>query len=328
MARIAVDAMGGDHAPAEVVWGAIAAARAGHQITLVGDEARLRPVLAETGADLTIVPASEVIEMDDDPAKAIRDKRDASVAVAARQVAEGKADGFVSAGSTGAAMAAAAFILGRLPGVGRPAIASLFPSRVVLLDSGANVSCRPEDLGQFAVMGCALARIHFGIESPRVGLVNIGEEANKGREQEKETFRLLEGMPGIDFVGNVEGRDLAADRADVFVTDGFTGNVILKTAEGASRLTLRITLEALSRPGLEEAVGTLAPAIDELRRRLDPDNTGGGHLVGVEGIVVIAHGSSSRVAVASAIDLAVKGADGDLPRRISEGLAQVAALAE
>ncbi len=322
MARIAVDAMGGDHAPTEVVWGAIAAARAGHHIILVGDEARLAAVLSEAGADLPVVAASEVIEMGDDPAKAIRDKRDASVAVAARLVARGAADGFLSAGSTGAAMAAAAFILGRLPGVSRPAIASLFPSRVVLLDSGANVTCRPEDLARFAVMGSALARIHFGTESPRVGLVNIGEEANKGREQEKETFRLLERMPGIEFVGNVEGRDLASGRAEVFVTDGFTGNAILKTAEGASRFTLRLIVEAISRPELKEAAVALEPAIAELRKRLDPDNTGGGHLLGVKGVAVIAHGSSSRVAIASAIGLAAEGADGDLPQRISEGLAR------
>jgi glycerol-3-phosphate acyltransferase PlsX len=326
MARIAVDAMGGDHAPTEVVWGAIAAAGAGQHLILVGDEARLRPVLADAGADLPVVAASEVIEMGDDAAKAIRDKRDASVAVAARLVAEGEADGFVSAGSTGAAMAAAAFILGRLPGVGRPAIASIFPSRVVLVDSGANVSCRPEDLARFAVMGSALARIHFDVATPRVGLVNIGEEPNKGRDLEKETYRLLERTPGIDFVGNVEGRDLDADRAEVFVTDGFTGNVILKAAEGASRLTFRLAAEAMADPALEEAVAALQPAIAGLRRRLDPERTGGGHLLGVDGVAVIAHGSSTRVAIASAIGLAAEGADGDLPRRISEGLARAGEL--
>jgi glycerol-3-phosphate acyltransferase PlsX len=326
MARIAVDAMGGDHAPTEVVWGAIAAAGAGHHLILVGDVERLRPVLADAGADIPVVSASEVIEMGDDAARAIRDKRDASVAVAARLVAEGEADGFVSAGSTGAAMAAAAFILGRLPGVGRPAIASIFPSRVVLLDSGANVSCRPEDLARFAVMGSALARIHFDVATPRVGLVNIGEEANKGRELEKETYRLLERTPGIDFVGNVEGRDLDADRAEVFVTDGFTGNVILKAAEGASRLTFRLAAEAMADPALEEAVAALQPAITGLRQRLDPDRTGGAHLLGVDGVAVIAHGSSTRVAVASAIGLAAEGADGDLPRRISEGLARAGEL--
>ncbi len=326
MARIAVDAMGGDHAPTEVVWGAIAAAGAGQHLILVGDEARLRPVLADADADLPVVAASEVIEMGDDAAKAIRDKRDASVAVAARLVAEGEADGFVSAGSTGAAMAAAAFILGRLPGVGRPAIASIFPSRVVLVDSGANVSCRPEDLVRFAVMGSALARIHFDVATPRVGLVNIGEEPNKGRDLEKETYRLLERTPGIDFVGNVEGRDLDADRAEVFVTDGFTGNVILKAAEGASRLTFRLAAEAMADPALEEAVAALQPAIAGLRQRLDPERTGGGHLLGVDGVAVIAHGSSTRVAIASAIGLAAEGADGDLPRRISEGLARVGEL--
>jgi len=327
MSRIAVDAMGGDHAPAEVVWGAVAAARAGHTVSLVGDEERIRSVLDEAEADLEIVPASQVIEMADDAAKAIRDKRDASVAVAARLVADGEADGFVSAGSTGAAMAAAALIMGRLPGVTRPAIASLFPNHTVILDSGANVNCRPEDLGQFAVMGSALAQIHFGIESPRVGLVNIGEERGKGRDLEKETYRLLEQMPGINFIGNIEGRDLATDRAEVFVTDGYTGNVIIKTAEGASRLTLSLTLEAISDPGLQEAVAALGPSIAGLRHRLDPENTGGGHLLGVDGVAVIAHGSSSRVAIVSAITLAAEGIEGDLPNRISDGLARAAALA-
>ena len=226
MSVIAVDAMGGDRAPEEIVHGAVAASGNGTEIILVGDARRIEKLLAEAGADLPVQHATEVIEMADDPARAIRDKKDSSISVAARLVAEGSASGMVSAGSTGAALAAAAFIIGRLPGVGRPAIASLLPNNKMVLDAGANLSCTPEHLAQFAIMGSALAQIHYHVDPPRVGLINIGEERGKGRDLDKAAYELLAGLEGIDFVGNLDGRDLARDTAEVFVTDGFTGNVV------------------------------------------------------------------------------------------------------
>lgn len=327
MARIAVDAMGGDRAPAETVHGVLDAVRRGTEVVLVGDETRIHPLLHEAGADgvVDVVHAAEVIDMGEDAATAIRDKKDASITVAARLVASGDAEGLVSAGSTGAAMAAASFIVGRLPLVSRPAIATLMPTAKVVLDSGANLACRPEHLVQFAVMGSALSRSHFGLADPKVGLLNIGEESGKGRELEKDAYRLLEAVPGIRFVGNVEGRDLATDVADVIVTDGFTGNVLLKTAEGAAKLVQMLLLEALATPGIEEAVATLAPTLMSLRDRLDPEAVGGAHLLGVDGMVVIAHGSSSRVAIANAVTMAAEGAEHRLPAEIEKGLATASA---
>lgn len=325
MTRIAVDAMGGDRAPVEIVHGAVAAASEGVDVVLVGDEVRLGSLLAEMGSDLPIHHASEIIGMDDDPATALRVKKDSSISVAARLVAGGECGGLVSAGSTGAAMAAAALIVGRLTHVARPAIATLLPGSKVVLDSGANLVTRPEHLVQFAIMGSALSSTLFHIERPRVGLLNIGEEPGKGRDTEKEAYRLLGSVSGIDFVGNVEGRDLATDAADVFVTDGFTGNVLLKTAEGTARMVEHALLEALDQPELREAVGAITPALLELRRRLDPETIGGAHLLGVDGVVVIAHGSSSRVAIANAVTMAAAGASDGLPVKIASGLAAAAA---
>lgn len=328
MARIAVDAMGGDRAPDEVVHGAVAAARSGVDVVLVGDDARIAALLGDSGAtgEIDIVPASQVIGMAEDPGSAIRDKKDASVTVAARLVATGEAQGMVSAGSTGAAMAAAVFVIGRIRGVSRPAIATLLPLGKIILDAGANLSCRPEHLVQFAVMGSALSISHFGITEPAVGLLNIGEEEGKGRDLEKEAHRLLSAVPGVRFVGNVEGGDLATDRADVIVTDGFTGNVLLKAAEGAARMALRLMLEAVADPAYHEAVATLSPALLEVRARLDPEGTGGAALLGVDGNVVIAHGSSSRVAIDNAIALAAESSDHDLPSKIEKGLAAASSV--
>ncbi len=315
MPRIAVDAMGGDHAPEQIVLGAIDAAKAGCEPVLVGDTDAIKAVL--DGFDLPIIAASQVIEMEDDPARAIREKKDASVSVAARLVSEGKADGMVSAGSTGAALAAAAFIIGRIEGVNRPAIASVFPHGEVVLDSGANLSCRPEHLVQFAVMGAALAEVLNGRSPARVGLVNIGEEAGKGRDLEKESFIAIAQLDGIDFVGNIEGRHIASGAADVLVTDGFTGNVLLKTAEGAARMSYELMASAL----LNGEVAHMADVLEEARTQLDPEATGGAHLLGTKGVVVIAHGSSSRRAVANAIQMARDGAEQGLAARIAAGVA-------
>lgn len=311
MARIALDAMGGDNAPREVIAGAVLAAGRGVDVVLVGDEGRLAGLMSRSEDALPIVHAPEVIDMHEDPAAAIREKKQASVRVAAKLVADREAAGMVSAGSTGAAMAAAALVIGRLPGVSRPAIATIIPgieSPTVVLDSGANIECRPEHLAQFAVMGAALASTYIGVERPTVGLLNIGEEEGKGRELEKAAFPLL-AASSVEFVGNVEGRDLASRRADVFVTDGFTGNVLLKAAEGTARMVV----------GLAAAGGG---AIAELADRLDPESYGGAHLVGSRGVVVIAHGSSSRVAIANALEMAAEGAKNGLVDRIAAGLAR------
>jgi glycerol-3-phosphate acyltransferase PlsX len=328
VARIAVDAMGGDRAPGEIVHGTLAAARNGIDAVLVGDPELITAQLAAVGAADTIgvVPATQVIEMGEDAASAIRDKKDASVTVAARLVASGEAEGMVSDGSTGAAMAAAVFVVGRLHGVSRPAIATLLPIGKVIIDAGANVSCRPEHLVQFSLMGSLLATSHFGLPDPKVGLLNIGEEVGKGRDLEKEAHGLLTDVPGINFVGNVEGRDLAGDRVDVIVTDGFTGNVMLKTAEGAARLTMRAMLEAVSGPEYQDALAALAPPLMALRARLDPESTGGASLLGVRGNVVIAHGSSSRVAIENAITLAAESAEHHVPAQIEKRLAATSSV--
>ena len=322
MPRVVVDAMGGDSAPGEVVRGAVSAAEDGHEIVLAGDADRIAPLLQKLGTDLPIVQASQVIEMEDDPARAIREKKDASILVAARLVADGEADALVSAGSTGAALAAAAFVIGRLPGVSRPAIASVFPTGDVILDAGANIDVRPEHLLQFAVMGTAIGQVYSGLENPRVGLINIGEEAGKGRDLDKQAHALLTDASGINFVGNVEGRDLGTGTVDIFVTDGFTGNVLLKTVEGTVRAFYRMLLEALKADEYQEALGTLLPAFMNLRAYVDPENIGGAHLLGSKGVVVISHGSSSRVAIANAIEMAAEGAREGLTDRIAAGIAQ------
>ena len=319
MARIALDAMGGDHAPQETVAGAVEASVRGVEVILVGDTEVLQSELdGHDVSGIEIVHAPDVIGMADDPARALRDKPDSSISVTVKLVAYGKAAGFVSAGSTGAAMAAAAIIIGRLKGVSRPAIATIFPTPgtpTLVLDSGANPEVRPEHLAQFGVMGSVAAEVLLGVERPRVGLLSIGEEKGKGRELDKAAFDLLEKSP-IQFVGNVEGRDVATDKVDVIVTDGFTGNVFLKTTEGAVKMVTDYFLEALDAlPGkIKDAA---LPALAEVKQRLDWETYGGAQLLGVRNVAVIAHGSSSRVAVANALTMASEGAERDLPGRLA-----------
>lgn len=315
-----MDAMGGDHAPLEIVRGSVDASREGIDVVLVGNEGLIRPLLARFESELPVVHADEVIGMDQDASRALRDKRDASVLVAARLVSDGKAAGLVSAGSTGATMAAAAFIIGRLAGVSRPAIASIFPTTEVVIDIGANLDVRPEHLVQFAIMGSAVAEVYNDLEKPRVGLLNIGEEPGKGRPLERVAYELLDETTTVHFVGNVEGTDLGRNRVDVFVTDGYTGNILLKTGEGAARAMFRLLLEAMEPEEYQEPLAKLVPAFMELRQRIDPEHTGGAHLVGTEGVVVIAHGSSSHRAVENAIKMAVEGVNHDLVGRIAAGL--------
>jgi glycerol-3-phosphate acyltransferase PlsX len=314
--------MGGDNAPTETVAGAVEAAQRGVEVVLVGNHAVLESELSRHDRRLPIVDAPDVIKMSEDPARALREKPGASISVAAKLVAEGAAAGMVSAGSTGAAMAASAIIIGRVKGVTRPSIASIFPtpgSPTIVLDSGANPDVKPEQLVQFAIMGTVACEVLLGIEHPRVGLLSIGEEKGKGRDLERAAYDLLEQAP-IRFVGNVEGRDVAADKSDVIVTDGFTGNIFLKTMEGAAQVMVGYAMEAIS--GLDpEVQASVMPALAEVRRRLDYETYGGAQLLGVKGVVVIAHGTSSRVAVANALAMAAEGAEHDLPGRLAARLA-------
>jgi phosphate acyltransferase len=303
-----VDAMGGDRAPGEIVAGARLVAEQGHiSVTLVG-----RPgEMGDTG-DLPIIPASEVIGMEDDPGQGVRRKKDSSLVRAAEAVRDGKAMAMVSAGNTGATMASALLRMGRLPGVIRPAIATPIPNPggpwpTVLLDSGANAEGTPAMLLQFAEMGAAFTRKRYGVEQPRVALLSIGEEKSKGSPLVKETHALLAdgaGGSGFDFVGNVEGRDFFEGIADVIVTDGFTGNVALKTLEGSMRFLIGALTDILGRPELAEAADALYPHLLPLAASLDPDTTGGAMLLGVNGVCVISHGSSSSTAMVNAITVA------------------------
>ncbi len=301
---VAVDAMGGDKAPAEIVAGALQAAEAGLPVILVGDPERI----GDAGG-LEVIPASEVIEMHDDPAKAVRSKKDSSLLRAAEAVRDGRAAAMVSAGNTGATMASALFRMGRISGVARPAIATPIPvpgsTPTVLIDAGANAECSPAWLVQFAQMGSAFARQRFGIAEPRVGLLSIGEEPGKGNPLAKEAHALLaagEAGPGVSFMGNVEGRDVMTDSVDVVVTDGFTGNVVLKTLEGAMRFAFNAVLAALSSTDEARAASeALMPALTPLATELDPDTYGGAMLLGVDGVCIISHGSSSARAIVNAV---------------------------
>jgi len=313
--------MGGDNAPTETVAGAVEAARQGVDVVLVGDYEVLQAELANHDRRLPIVDAPDVIEMGEDPARALREKPGASISVAAKLVAEQAADGMVSAGSTGAAMAASAILIGRIKGVSRPSIASIFPtpgSPTLVLDSGANPDVKPDQIVQFAVMGSVAAEVLLGAIDPRVGLLSIGEEKGKGRDLERAAYDLLEAAP-IRFVGNLEGRDVATDKADVIVTDGFTGNIFLKTMEGAAQVVLGYTMDELNKLDPEVRKVALA-AIDDVRERLDYETYGGAQLLGIRAVVVISHGASSRVAIGNALRMARDGAERDLPGRVASRL--------
>ncbi len=323
MARVALDAMGGDYAPKEAVAGAVAAADEGYDVLMVGREADLRPLLDEYGGDLPIRDASQVIGMADNPAAAIREMPDSSIVQAAKAVREGSANALVSAGSTGAALAASAIVIGRLQGVTRPAIATIWPTPggpTVVLDSGANPDCRPEQLVQFAIMGTLLSEIHVGVVEPRVGLLTIGEEKGKGRDLERAAYDRLEVHPGVRFVGNVEGHDVAENKADVIVTDGFTGNVMLKTAEGVIKLMFEMFRDRLSQVD-DAAREAFSDHFRSMTDALSTELAGGAHLMGVNGVVVISHGSSSRVAIKNAIAMAAEGAESGLVDRLDKHLA-------
>lgn len=329
--RIAVDAMGGDFAPKEIVRGAVEAAKKYDcEIVLVGDEEQIRAELhGEDPAALriSIMHASEVIGMNEHPAEAVRSKKDSSVVVATRLVKDGSCDAVFSAGSTGAAVAAAQLILHRIRGVGRPSIATPMPTPdgvTLMLDSGANVDSKPEHLVQSGVMGSLYAQYVFGIEHPRVGLLNIGEEETKGNEQVKETYQLLKVEPNIHFCGNAEGRDVPKGNFDVVICDGFVGNVVLKFAEGLAKTILGLIQEEIRGAGLMAKLGALLlmPTLRRLGKRLDVREYGGAPLLGVNGCCVIGHGSSDAKSVASAIGVTVDYVNGKVLDQIRDALAK------
>lgn len=340
--KIVVDAMGGDHAPAVVVAGAVAEARArGTQIILVGIEDRVRAELAKhgdvSGLPIEVMHASEVVEMDEHTL-AVKAKKDSSLMVGMRLVKEGKADAFASAGNSGAVMAAALFGLGRIRGVERPALGSIYPAAPVpclVVDIGANADCKPEYLVQFAQMGQAYARVMFGLDRPKVGIVSNGEEADKGSMLIRETYPLLKAS-GLDFVGNVEGKDLGRGLANVVVTDGLTGNVIVKLSEGIFSFLLKFLKKQFTTgarnkvalvlliPGLIlmlPGLALLLPSVLSLRRRVDWREIGGAPLLGVHGVVIIGHGRSDVKAIRSMISMAEKSVQQNLVGAIRDALA-------
>lgn len=305
--RIAVDALGGDNAPREVVAGALSAARslADDELFLVGKTEVIEPELGpDPPPNVSLRSSGEAVGMNEEPSVTLRANPDASVAVAAEMVRDGEADALFSAGNTGATVAAALLRVGRLDGCRRPAIATMlpFPSPVLLLDAGATVSCRPQDLLNFAILGGVLARRYFSLDSEaRVGLLNVGEEPGKGNDLAKEAHRLLEESE-VRFVGNIEGRDIAGGTADVLVTDGFTGNIVLKTVEGVAREILGMVRSAMTGGVLSRlAAGVLRPRLLGVRDTVDPENYGGSFLLGVRGSVVIGHGNSRATGVKNAI---------------------------
>jgi phosphate acyltransferase len=323
--RIAIDAMGGDHAPAEIVAGALKAQdELNVDILLVGDPQALEACLVgyEGSRKPEIVAAEGVIEMDEEPGRALRRKPNASINVAMNLVKGGQADAVFSAGHSGAAMAAALLRLGRLKGIDRPAIGAVFPTMipgkpVLVLDVGANVDCRPKYLEQFALMGTVYAQYVLGNPEPRVGLLNIGEEDSKGNEVALAANQLLRANPNIPFIGNAEGRDVLSGQFDVVVCDGFVGNVLLKFAEAVGDILLQILKEELPR-GKRGKLGStiLRHNLKRIKNRIDHAEHGGGLLLGVAGICIIGHGSSKAVTVFSGVRLAKEAVENRVLERI------------
>jgi len=323
--KIAIDAMGGDHAPGEIVTGAVRAREElGVQVLLVGDPRQIEATLPPKTnlAQVEIVPAEEVIAMDEEPLSAIRRKPKASINVAMDLVKEQRADAVFSAGHSGAAMAAALLRLGRLPGIDRPAIGTVFPTLiagkpVLILDVGANVDCRPKFLEQFALMGSAYSQYVLGTNNPKVGLLNIGEEDSKGNDATVRAHQLLRENSQITFIGNAEGRDVLSGKFDVIVCDGFVGNVLLKFAEAVGGVILQILQEELPQ-GLRGQIGTalLKPNLKRIKQRMDHAEHGGALLLGVAGVCLIGHGSSQAPSIFNAIRMAKEAVDNQVLQRI------------
>lgn len=324
-ARIAVDAMGGDHAPAEIVTGAIRASEElDVEVLLVGAPLQIQSCLQQhtSSPKVEIVATEDFVEMHEEPLTAIRRKPKASINVAMDLVKQKRADAVVSAGHSGAAMAAALLRLGRIKGIDRPAIGAVFPTimankSVIILDVGANVDCRPKFLEQFALMGTVYSRYVLGVEEPKVGLLNIGEESSKGNDLALKTYSLLQENDQIPFVGNAEGRDILSGNFDVIVCDGFAGNVVLKFAEAVGEVLLQMMREELP-SGIRGMLGTaiLKPNLRRLKQRIDHAEHGGGLLLGVDGVCIISHGSSQAPTIFSAIRLAKEAIDNQVLDRI------------
>ncbi len=323
--RIAIDAMGGDRAPSEIVAGALRAREElGVEILLVGDPQQIEAVLPPKTnmAQVEIVPSEGAIAMEEEPLSAIRRKPKASINVSMDLVKQGRADAVISAGHSGAAMAAALLRLGRLQGIDRPAIGAVFPTivaskQVLILDVGANVDCRPKFLEQFAVMGSVYSQFVLGVNEPKVGLLNIGEEDSKGNDASVRANQLLRENPHIAFIGNAEGRDVLSGDFDVIVCDGFVGNVLLKFAEAIGEVMLQIIREELPQ-GLQGQIGTaiLKPNLRRIKQRMDHAEHGGALLLGVDGICIIGHGSSQAPSIFNAIRMAKEAVDNQVLQRI------------
>lgn len=335
-ARIAIDAMGGDHAPAEIITGALRAREElGVEVLLVGDPQQIEASMKQHSnlPQLEIIPSEGTIEMHEEPLTGLRRKPRASINVAMDLVKQKRADAVVSAGHSGAAMAAALLRLGRLKGIDRPAIGAVLPTMiagkpVLILDVGANVDCRPKFLEQFAVMGTIYSQYVLGNTDPKVGLLNIGEEASKGDELALQAHQMLHDNPTIPFIGNAEGRDVLSGHFDVIVCDGFVGNVLLKFAEAVGEVALQILREELPQ-GLHGKVGTalLKPNLRRIKQRMDHAEHGGGLLLGVAGICIISHGSSQAPTIFNAVRLAKEAIDNQVLDRIQSQYQKTAAPA-
>ena len=328
MLPVAVDAMGGDDAPGPILAGAHEAAAAGVPIGLVGPSDLAGRDTAD-GGKLPLIEASEVIGMHDDPAQGVRRKKDSTLVRAAEAVRDGQASAMISAGNTGATMAAALLRMGRIKGVKRPAIATPIPvpgsTPTVLLDAGANAEVQAEWLVQFGLMGSVYARHRFAMDKPRVGLLNIGEEPGKGDTLRKEAFDLLAASSNLNFIGNVEGRDVMSDNVDVCVTDGFTGNVVLKTLEGAMKRVIAALMDAfVAEEHYKPHAEALMPSLVPLYESLSPDTYGGATLLGVDGVCIIAHGSSSPTAIVNGIGVARAMVEQEMVAEISDAIAAAA----
>ena len=330
--KIIVDAMGSDKRPAPDVHGAVEAAREyGVEIVLVGDETRIRAELNKLGSvpsGVSVEHASQEIEMREHPALAVREKKDASIVVGIEQLKQGNADAFVSMGNTGAVLAASVLQLQRIKGVHRPALAALFPTPqgpTLLIDIGANTDCKPEWLEQFAIMGESYVRTVLGMRQPRVALLANGEEETKGNQDVQAAHALLKERAktdGMNFVGNVEGKDLAVHLADVIVADGFVGNVALKTAEGVSKMLNDLIRREIKSNALTTLGGVLAmPAFNKVKKILDYTEYGGAPLLGVNGVVIIGHGRSNEVAVKNAVRAAMRAVESKILETIRSGVA-------
>ena len=330
--RVAIDAMGGDYAPDEIVLGALQASQEYHcEIVLVGDEGKISRSLDKYGnwknSGISICHANEVIEMGEHPGVAVRKKKDASIVVATRLVKEGKCDVVISAGNTGAAAASALFGLGRIKGIERPTIATPIPNltgTTIVLDSGANVDSKPEQLLHSAIMGSLYAEYILKIKKPRVGLLNIGEEETKGNEQALVTYPLLKKLKTINFIGNVEGRDIPKGTVDVVVCDGFVGNIVLKFGEGLSSTIMQLIKESIQNSGLFTKLASLLvlPALQSLKKKLDSAEYGGAPLLGVEGGFIICHGSSKARAIKNAVRVAKDFTEKKVVDHIRENIAK------